>query len=285
MLAEVVLAPEGAALIDFRMDQTTNHFYVTDNAGHLYVLDATTHVLLTTLPVAGALTLDTTRHRLYVAPADVYFMEKPLISVVDTQALTVTARFTNATHLALDPEHHRLFVGNRLTATTEKTTPGVRIVNADSLALTATLAQPGIPVYNALRNELLIVGYTIYSADPDQAQIKQDLLPDISSQSLRWCNGCPFANNAYVFPAEKLVAFDIQTISLGKGAGLIEPPRFFDATSMAPLENPPLSQRSSLGVAARKVCLHPSTIGFIAIKAMIAMSFTIISSLTIWMVT
>jgi len=114
----------------------------------------------------------------------------------------------------------------------------VRILKADSLAPVATVAQAGIPVYNSIRNELLVVGHTIYAVDPDTAQVKQDLLPEITSQPLPWCDGCKFANNAYIFPNENLVAFDIQAVALGKGAGLIPAPRWFDATNMAAVEKP-----------------------------------------------
>jgi len=123
VLAEIALAPEGATLIDFRLDTAANRLYVTDSAGHLYVLDATTQERLATLLVAGELILDPAHQRLYVAPADSYYLDAPAISVVDTTALTVTASISNATHLALDPEQNRLFVGNRLSLPTRRVVP------------------------------------------------------------------------------------------------------------------------------------------------------------------
>ncbi len=257
VLAEISLAPAGAVLIDFYLDQMTNRIYVTDNAGHLYVLDASSHAVLATLPAAGALTMDAAQHRLYVAPADAYFMPKPAITVIDTQLLTVTASITDATHLALDSAHNRIFVGNRLSGTSTQKPSNVRELKADSLTLIATFPQAGIPVYNAIRNELLIVGYTVYAADPDTAQIKQDLLPEISSQPLPWCDGCNFANNVYIFPNENLVALDIQPISAGKGAGLIPAPRFLDATRMASLAKPADIPTIQPGCGSHKSLLKP----------------------------
>ncbi len=257
ILDEISLAPEGAVLLDFYLDQPTNRMYVTDNANHLYVLDAISHTVLATIPAAGTLTMDAAQHRLYVAPADVYFMPKPAITVVDTQLLTITASISDATHLALDTAHNRLFVGSRVSATSAQTPPNVRVLNADSLATVATIPQAGIPVYNSIRNELLVVGHTIYAVDPDTAQIKQDLLPEITSQPLPWCDGCSFANNAYVFPNDNLVAFDIQPISLGKGAGLLLPPRFFDATSMAAMTKPAEIPTIQPGCGSQKSLLKP----------------------------
>ncbi len=236
VLAEIALAPEGATLLDFRRDAAANRLYVSDSAGHLYVLDATTQERLATLPVAGELTLDPTHQRLYVAPGDSYYLESPAISVVDTAALTVTASITNATHLALDPDQNRLFVGNRLSMANEENGPGVRILDADTLTVIAESSQTGIPVYNAVREELFIVAYTIYSADPATGAIRADLLPELADQSPRWCNGCIYVANAWVFAAEQLVAFDVQPMAVGKGAGDYLPPRLFDATSMQAVE-------------------------------------------------
>jgi len=238
VLAEIPLAPEGATLLDFRLDTAANRLYVTDSAGHLYVLDATTQERLATLPVAGELTLDPAHQRLYVAPGDSYYLDAPAISVVDTTALTVTASISNATHLALDPDQNRLFVGNRLSLANEESGPGVRVLDADTLTIIAESPQTGIPVYNALREELFIVAYTIYSADPATGAIRADLLPELADQSPRWCNGCTYVANAWVFPAAQLVAFDVQPMAVGKGAGDYLPPRFFDATSMQAVEQP-----------------------------------------------
>ncbi|MCX6046655.1 MAG: hypothetical protein NT075_16240 [Chloroflexi bacterium] len=256
-LDEIPLAPEGAVLLDFYLDQPANRIYLTDNANHLYVLDAANHMVLATIPAAGALTMDTAQHRLYVAPADLYFMPMPAITVIDTQLLTITASISDATHLALDTAHNRLFVGSRVSATSAQTPPDVRVLNADSLTPVATIPQAGIPVYNSIRNELFIVSHTIYAVDPDTAQVKQDLLPEISGQPLPWCDGCNFANNAYVFPNDNLVAFDIEPIALGKGAGLMPAPRFFDATSMAAITKPADIPTIQPGCGSQKNLLKP----------------------------
>src|SRR5690606_11340379 len=88
------------------------------------------------------------------------------------------------------------------------------------------------------RDALLIVAYTVYAADPATAQIREDLLPEISEQSLRWCNGCLMAVNAYVFPEANLALLDVLQNATGSGSGLAQPPVALDATTLASLGEP-----------------------------------------------
>lgn len=235
LLHEIPLAAPDQTLIDLRLDRAANRLYVSDSAGHLYVLDATTYAVLATLPVAGALTLDTLHQRLFVAPANRFFQKPPFITIVDTAAMTVTGVISNATHLALDNEHNRIFVGQQFATLDQTGAPGVRILAADSLSTLQESPQGGIPVYNPLRNELLIVAYTVYIADPATGQVTEDLLPELTNQSCRGCVGGQQAVDAYLFPEEKLIGLNVQPIASGGGAGLYPPPRWLNATTLAPV--------------------------------------------------
>jgi hypothetical protein len=232
LLAEVALAGPDDYLLDLRHDRAANRLYVTDSTGQLHVLDAATYERLTTLPAAGEITLDPARQRLFVAPADRIYQPEPFISVVDTQQLTVTQTISGMTHLALDRDHNRLFVGRRLTSPYGQGGPPVRVVDGATFETIGELAQAGIPVYNPFRNEVLIVAYTVNVADPEQGEIVQDLLPEISSQECPDCVGGWRAEDVYLFPEQNLLALNVQIIGTAGGSGYRQPPRFFDATTL-----------------------------------------------------
>lgn len=238
LLAEVTLAGPDDHLLDLRLDAPANRLYVTDSTGQLHVLDATTYEPLASLPAAGELTLDPARRRLFVAPADRIYQPDPLITVVDTEQLAVTQTINGATHLALDSERNRLFVGRRLSSPYGQDEPPVRVLDGATLETIGHLPQAGIPVYNPRRNEVLIVAHTVYVADPDEGVIVQELLPEISNQPCPDCVGSWRADAAYVFAAENLLALDVQMISTAGGAGYIWPPRFYDATTLELLDDP-----------------------------------------------
>lgn len=238
LLAEVVLAGPDDYLLDFRLDALANRLYVTDSTGWLHVLDATTYEQLVTLPAAGEITLDPARHRLFVAPADRIYQAEPSITIVDAERLTVTQTISGVTHLALDSERNRLFVGRRLTSPYGQGGPPVRMVDGATLETIRELPQGGIPVFNPLRNEVLIVAHTVYVADPEQGVIVQDLLPEISGQQCPDCVGGWRAEAIYLFPAENLLALDVQIIGTAGGAGYRWPPRFYDATTLEIVDDP-----------------------------------------------
>jgi photosystem II stability/assembly factor-like uncharacterized protein len=235
VVQEIPLAGADQTLIDFRLDRPANRLYVADSAGQLHVLDATTYAVLATLPAAGELTVDSAHQRLFVAPANYFFQKQPAITIVDTAALTVTGMISNASYLALDNEHQRIFVGQLAPMLDHAGAPGVRILDADSLATLKESAQGGIPVYNPLRNELLIVAYTVYVADPATGQVMEDLLPEVTNQVCRGCVGGRQALAAYVFPNANLIGLNVQLLASGGGAGLYAPLRFLNATTLAPI--------------------------------------------------
>ncbi len=231
---EVNLAPAGETLYDLRLDRATNHIFVTDSANQLHVLDATTYLPQAVLPYGGWLQLDSEHNRLYVYRPYISEGEESVIHVIDTATLreigTVPGRA-----LAVDPQHNRLFVGEPYSINTQDNAPGVRILDGATLQQTTVFTQSGEPVYNPLRNELLISAYTVYSADPENGKMTGDLFPeltDVGENGFLWCNGCLWVDDVQFHPDEQLVSIAINAHCTGKGCGRIADPRFFDAASM-----------------------------------------------------
>ncbi|HFD38973.1 MAG TPA: hypothetical protein ENJ31_03870, partial [Anaerolineae bacterium] len=177
------------------------------------------------------LTLDAAHQRLYASPP----YDEGQVTIVDTASLTVLGDVSPNGFVALDSTRNRFYVGNRMYAATPEDAPGIRVYDSATLEQVGEIPQPGIPVYNPLRDELHIVGYTVYRADPETLQVTGDLLPEITAQPLPWCNGCRAATNAHVYPDRNLLIVEVTTLSAGKGPGTLPPPRFFDATSLEEL--------------------------------------------------
>jgi hypothetical protein len=228
-LARVRLAFNGEQILDARLDDARSVLYVAESSGQLHVLDVESLVEVVTLPVSGRLTLDAEHDRLYVAQET---SQGASIAIIDTATHQIIATLPGS-HVAVDGAQNRLYVGDELRVDTPDDAPGVRLYDGRTLELLTNGEQPGIPVYNPLRNELLIVGYTVYTADPATLAVRDDLLPEISGQTLRWCNGCLMAQNATIFPAENLLALELTRLAAGGGAGIQPQPRFLDATTLA----------------------------------------------------
>lgn len=238
LVADIALAPAEQTLYDLRVDHTSNHIFVTDSADQLHVLDATTYAPIKTLPLGGWLELDEANHRLYVYKPTVAEGDAGLIHVLDTTTTEEVGQLTGRA-IAIDSANNRLFVGEPYLYSTPAGAAGVRIVDGATLQQTGVFTQPGTPVYNPLRNELLIVAYTVYTADPATQQITRDLFPqltDLTNGAFLWCNSCVWADGARFYPAEQLVLIDLQSHCAGKGCGIVQPPLFVDATTFQPID-------------------------------------------------
>ncbi len=238
-LIELDLVPEGETLYDFRLDRATNQIFVTDSVNQLHVLDTTSYMPVKTLPYGGWLQLDGDHHRLYVYKPYINEGEESVIHVLDTTTLEEVGTITGRA-LAIDGENNRLFVGEPYGISTAEDAPGVRILDGATLEQTGSFTQTGEPVYNPLRDEVLISAYTVYSADPKTGQVTADLFPELTDwgeNGFPWCNGCPWVDGVHYYPADKVVAVDISDHCTGKGCGRTEPPHFFDATTMAPIDS------------------------------------------------
>ncbi|MFN3331420.1 MAG: hypothetical protein ACK47M_02760 [Caldilinea sp.] len=248
LVATIALASEGATLADLRFDHSTNRLYVTDTADQLHVIDGETLAVLTTLPVGGNIELDVRNTRLYVYQPFVRAGKAPAIHVIDTTTLTEIGVLAGGA-IAVDAERNRLFVGDRFTMELEADAPGVRVYDGATLTQIGEIDQPGAPVYNPHRNEVLIVAYTLYTADAETLQVTGDLFPELTNLEqvgVLWCNGCRWVDDAWSLPEVGLVAVDISAHCAGKGCGQVEPPRWFDAATMQPVE-PALSPELQSG--------------------------------------
>lgn len=251
----VATVPVDGFLTDFVLDRGHNRIYLTDESGVLTVVDATAYRVIKTLPFTGKLTLDPSYPLLYVTPAYRSFDEPSAIQVIDTTTLTVTATITNATDIALDPIHGRLFVGNARYRPTppNPTIGGLRVLDAKTLTPIAEAPLDGIPVYNAVRDELLLVADSLFRLDPATLAVRQDLFPAITAQPCKDCIGIEQIATVQVLPDQKLLALDMQVHSTPTGGRLLPPFRFLDAdtyaelpTAAAPLVQPTCGRRAIL---------------------------------------
>lgn len=238
LLAEVSLAGPDERIVDLRHDATAQRLYVTDSGGRLHVIETAGYQVLATLPVAGELTLDPLHGRLFVAPADRFYMPEPAIAVVDTAALTLTATIPGFTHLSLDAAANRLFVGRRPFSPADPDLPRAQQWDGETLAFVRELPRAGIPLYNPLRDEVLIVANTLYTINAEQGDATRNLFPEISSQACLDCVGGQRVDHAWLFVAQNLLALDVQMIATAGGPGIVNPPRFYDATTLEPVSNP-----------------------------------------------
>ncbi|MBW7882970.1 MAG: hypothetical protein H3C34_10090 [Caldilineaceae bacterium] len=236
LAASVSLAPAGETIFDLRVDSAANRIYASDTAGQLHVLDATTYQPVALLPFGGRLELDPQHKRLYAYLPYLYADEEPAIHVIDTETLSLVGDLPGQA-LAIDVERNRLFVGEPLTFSTPDDAPGVRIIDGATLETIDEIDQPGSPVYNPERNELLIIAYTVYTADADTGQITGDLFPELEEQAggIKWCNSCVWADEAWYLPEQGLVGIQLSAHCAGKGCGVREAPRFYAAATMEPL--------------------------------------------------
>ena len=242
ILTRIPLAPPEAELDDLLLDSGAGRLYVTDTSGQLHVLDSATYEEIARVAASGKLTLDPDSNRLYVSLE----ADEGELTVIDTQDLTVVGTLTPGGHVALDSKRGRFYVGNPTPWMPNEDASGLRVYDAETLNKVGTVAQPGIPAYNALRDELYVIAYTAHIVDPDTLEITGDLMPEITEQPLAWCNGCLAATNAHVYPDRKLLVVEVTILSAGKGPGTTPPPRFYHATTLEEIvdlaETPPVER-------------------------------------------
>lgn len=228
--------PLGIELLDLAVDHDAGRVYASDNAGRVHVLDAD-YREIANLPGQGKLTLDAANHRLYIAEE-----YGPQVTVLDTEALAVVGTIPEGGYVAVDSAGGRVFVGHEIYYGGPRPgDEGVRVFDANSLQQIATLAQPGIPTYNPVADEVYVLNYTAYAFDGQSFAPVGELTPDIGAQELKWCNGCDKVTAIHVHPDRQVIVVELTTLSAGKGAGLYPASRFFDAATRAPLEAPTLT--------------------------------------------
>lgn len=237
LVREIPMASEQAALLDLQLAAATQRLYVTDTAGKLYILDTVQDRLLATLPALGEVTLDEVHHRLYVAPGTQFVNNDkgpPVITVIDTTTNTIIG-IVPGRSIAVDTAHNRLFVGEPINLEVNPAVAGIRLYDGTTLAQTGELAQAGVPFYNPLRDELLVMAHTVYVVDLTTRQVTTDLFPELAEQTIPWCNGCAWADEVHIFPEANLIAIYVHNHCMGGGCNLTGPPNFFEATTLQPL--------------------------------------------------
>lgn len=237
--------PVEGFLTDFVLDRSHDRIYLTAARSGLLVVDATDYRVLSTLPFTGSLTLDPSYPLLYVTPAERRFGVASVIQVIDTTTITVTATISNATDIALDPIHGRIFVGNALyrPAPPNGAIGGLRVLDAKTLTTIAEAPLDGIPVYNPVRDELLLVADSLFRLDPVTLEVRQDLFPAITAQPCKECIGIEQIASVQVLADQKLLALDMQVHSTPTGGRLLPPFRFLAAdtyTEVAAEAAPPV---------------------------------------------
>lgn len=238
LLADIPVAPPEHNLRELAPDPVANQIYVTDTAGQLHVLDATRYTLVKTLTGLGeSLVADPENGRLYVYDRYTAQDEPALIHVLDTTTLEEIGTLPGRA-IAVDSARNRLFVGEPFSSFQPSNGVSVRVVDGATLTTVREIPQPGTPVYNPVRDELLIVAYTLYTADPESGAVTGDLFPELTSGELAgflWCNGCEWVDGAFFDAASGLIAVDRDRHCTGAGCGYDQPAIFLDAATLAPV--------------------------------------------------
>ncbi|MGC8839397.1 MAG: hypothetical protein ACP5UM_13385, partial [Anaerolineae bacterium] len=221
------------------LDAGTSRVYATDTHGQLHVLqadEAWEHLEeVAVLEGRGLLTLDGERGRLYVSQDP-----GPVTLIYDTASLTLLQKVDMGGAVALDPAHDRWFLGHEILDLAHETLdPVVHVfaweADGSSFREVARIPQPGMPVYNPLRDELYIVDDTAYVVDTASWQVTGELLPGFTNPGFRRCNGCRIVSDVTVLPERDLLLVHIWPISVGKGAGLYPNPTVLQASTLAPI--------------------------------------------------
>ncbi|MBC7225551.1 MAG: hypothetical protein H5T59_14955, partial [Anaerolineae bacterium] len=229
----------GIEVYDVLVDPEAARVYATDSHGQLHVLQLDedwAHLdPVATLEGRGLLTLDPQHGRLYVAQDP-----GPTTYVYDTYSLERIASVAMGGAIAVDPGHDRWFLGHEVLGLAEEDLyPTVQVFawNAEGTAFekVARIPQPGMPVYNPLRDELYIVNDTAHVVDTSAWQVVGELLPGFTSPSIRRCNGCRIISDVTVLPERDLLLVHVWPISAGKGAGLYPSPIALRASTLEPI--------------------------------------------------
>ena len=232
LLEQVALGIEIRHLV---ADPARERVYVDDSAGQLHVVSSRDWQVQRSLPAgSGQLLLDAANGLLFVGPAQ----GGREVTVVDTNALTVTAVITGGDHVAVDSAGRRAFVGWTPQGYGGEQADEVQVWDTRTWQRLNPIAHGGEPAYNPLRDEIYLSDYSAYIVDGKTLRVTGELTPDIGSATIRWCNGCPKVEAITVDPTEDVIAVRVQTLSAGKGPGTLPQPRVFSARTRQPVSHP-----------------------------------------------
>lgn len=250
-VARLALVDGDTHLRDFVLDEAAGIAYATDSAYRLHIVALDPLAEVANFQVNGdLLTLDAANQRLYIAPYDSPGNADPVITIFDTANRQVVGQVVGE-RVAVDSARNRFYVGEEVplgeiaTGQTPPVRKGVRLYDGATQAAIAQGEKAGVPLYNPIADELIIVNYSAFTADPETLALRRDLFPEISEQSLAGCTGCQIVRTGWVFPDDGLVAFDVTTIGSGGGPGAETGPIFMTADKMEP---------SSVGAQVADTC-------------------------------
>lgn len=236
VLARIAVTPTGNVL-DFARDDRTGRLFAS-GAHETVVIDATSLEEIACVPFGGELLVDGANGRLYIYPgAWSGYATGESVHVIDLTTLRVVGELPDATYADVDTENARVFTGSPWTpyADDDGSAP-VRVYDAADLAVSAELTQTGIPVYNPVRGDLVVLHESATVYDLTSLRPVGELLPALVDQEIPFCNGCDYPVDGAVFGDENLLVLQLRRIATGAGPGFNPPPRFFDAETLSPLD-------------------------------------------------
>lgn len=233
VLARLPVTSSGAVL-DFARDVTRDLLFAS-SVNETLVFDGNKLQEIARLPFGGNLLVDGSSGRLYVYPGSGYATDDS-VQVINLNTLTVVGTITNVTYIDVDMNGGRVFAGNQWEPYAEGDRAPVRIYDADTVKETGRLTQTGIPVYNPVRGDLVVLHESATVYDLESFLPVGDLLAEFIDQDIPMCNGCEYVADGTVFSDTNLLVLQMQQSATGGGPGFSPLPRFYDAKTLAPLD-------------------------------------------------
>lgn len=238
-LAIVQRTALGIELSDLVVDHDRQRLYINDTASRVYQIDLADlprqkmAVQRSIVAGAGELTLSAPGNLLLTAQTD---GDNSRVSVVDVEAWNVTQVITGGDQVALDQRRGRALVG-AATGMLPAADGQTQVWDLARRERVGAIAQGGEPVYNSLRDEVVVAGYTAHVYDAETLAHKETLTADIDAQQCKGCTGQPAVMGAQVFTELNLLALPMATSSAGKGPGILPSPRLFALDTLAPVSH------------------------------------------------
>ncbi|MEM7130262.1 MAG: hypothetical protein AAF702_28290 [Chloroflexota bacterium] len=240
LLQRKKLGDPSAFVVDMVLDSTMNRLYVMDSLDQIYHLNGDRlNVVDMVASAPGYLHLDEAAQRLYVEPREIYWTGDgpPQIQVIDLKSMALLGSLWGR-YVAIDRRTNQLFTGIPIRPEQPEAEP-IRIYDGETLLPRGELSTAaGVPVNNPYRDDLLVLAYSAYAVDTETGDRLADLAPDISNSENRWLVGSPVVSGISVDSHRGTIRLDIGVFSSGAGAGILPPPRLFDAATLAPISDP-----------------------------------------------
>lgn len=239
-IARLPLVNGETQLRDFVLDEAASIAYITDSDYRLHIVSLDPLAEVANVQVNGdLLTHDPVNARLYITPYDSTTNANPVITVFDTAYRAVVGQVAGG-RVSVDSVRNRFYAGEEVpleeiaTEQTPQVRKGVRLHDGVTFSVVQQGEMGGVPLYNPVADELIILNNSAFTADPQTLEVQRDLFPEISEQAIAGCTGCQILRTATLLSEDRLIAFDIVTLGGGGGTGAEPDPAFFDAATLAP---------------------------------------------------